>query len=653
MKTKILLFSLAMLCYCSAVLNAQTNVNGIISVDTTWTLAGSPYIITGNTLVNAGITLTINAGVTVKFDTLTALQINGELLARGTSSNKITFTSNESSPAAGNWSFIFFSNSSIDAVFDMNDAYYSGSILEYCIIEYAGGGTGTSGALKMDNAHPFINHCAIQHNAASGIYAINLTGALKIRNNTISYNTSDIGGGIYITGGHTAITSNTIQNNHAAGYLGFGGGGIFIDLDTSYIFNNVISDNTAATSGASTGGGGIYIREGNSTIFKNIIRNNTALGAFPGYGGGVQIFLSTAVISDNAITNNSGGYGGGIYGGNQIFNNSICGNTAYRSGAIHGVNNISNNSIINNSAQNAAAVDPGDDISGVFAYNTIIGNKANDTAPVYTIRLATHPLFNYNNIFNNNTTYELSNANANTTANLDAKNNWWGTSSDAQVQAKIFDWADDASLGIVDYLPFSTSIRTDAPISPPAGATMLESTGQIVLNWTANTESDLAGYKVYWGTTNDYPFANSIDVGNVTSYTITGLSAGTHFVGVTAYDNTADTVADDINTIVNEKQCTGNESWYASPVSTVGINDHTLGGEITNVYPNPTSGGFTLTIPPDATQIQIYNSLGQIVQKTKADRQTKIDLELKYNGTYFIKVITDKQIITKKIIVCK
>lgn len=61
--------------------NTQTNVSGYILSNTTWTLAGSPYIVTGNTLVNNGVTLTIEPGVVVKFDSTKALQINGTLVA--------------------------------------------------------------------------------------------------------------------------------------------------------------------------------------------------------------------------------------------------------------------------------------------------------------------------------------------------------------------------------------------------------------------------------------------------------------------------------------------------------------------------------------------------------------------------------------------
>src|ERR1035437_3262067 len=96
----------------SDVLKAQTNVGGIISSNTNWSLSGSPYIVTGNILVEIGFTLTIEPGVTVKFDSALSMQIDGTLLAQGTSSNMITFTSN-TVDTAGAWGYIYFSDKSI------------------------------------------------------------------------------------------------------------------------------------------------------------------------------------------------------------------------------------------------------------------------------------------------------------------------------------------------------------------------------------------------------------------------------------------------------------------------------------------------------------------------------------------------------------
>ena len=59
---------------------------------------------------------------------------------------------------------------------------------------------------------------------------------------------------------------------------------------------------------------------------------------------------------------------------------------------------------------------------------------------------------------------------------------------------------------------------------------------QVTAEWDPNSEATLAGYKIYYGTqSRSYTFSR--DVGNQTSYIITGLAAGTtYFFAATAYD---------------------------------------------------------------------------------------------------------------------
>ncbi len=81
-----------------------TSVSGTIASDQTWTLAGSPYVMTGDVTVAAGVTLTVQAGVSVQAagaDALAAgaspslveLNVNGTLSVNGTTDNPVSFTS--------------------------------------------------------------------------------------------------------------------------------------------------------------------------------------------------------------------------------------------------------------------------------------------------------------------------------------------------------------------------------------------------------------------------------------------------------------------------------------------------------------------------------------------------------------------------------
>ncbi len=420
--------------------SADTNVSGIISTDTVWTQAGSPYIVTGNVLVSSGVTLTIEPGVTVRFDSNTGIQVDGELIAAGTDTDNIVFTSNQASPAPGDWGYIFFTDTSADATYDANGDYTGGSILEYCVIEYAGGATVTdNGALRMDNAHPFINHCTIRDNSATGITAYNLGGTLKIMNSTISNNYDDEapvsgGGGIYVSGGTAVISANNITGNvRSRG----SGGGISVKNGTF-----TISDNTISGNSASLRGGGIDVH---ADIYNNAtadISGNTITGSTAGSGGGISVYYSSVTVSDNAISGNTAtetpsigndgiAGGGGVIlesaaatvSGNTIDNNTAegAGGGIYAVGA-YGDITISGNTIGNNTsggngggigiAYNASAVISGNTISnntsgrygggiGVSSgtvtarENSITGNSAENASAVY--------YYNVNQEFRNNT----------------------------------------------------------------------------------------------------------------------------------------------------------------------------------------------------------------------------------------------------------
>ena len=57
----------------------------------------------------------------------------------------------------------------------------------------------------------------------------------------------------------------------------------------------------------------------------------------------------------------------------------------------------------------------------------------------------------------------------------------------------------------------------------------------LTLSWDPNSESDLAGYKLYYGTASGI-YGTPITLGIETTYTITGLPPGTYFFALKAFN---------------------------------------------------------------------------------------------------------------------
>jgi parallel beta-helix repeat protein len=439
-------------------------VSGFISSNTTWSPATcNPYIVTGNIIVQNGVTLTILPGTTIKFDSLKALDVQGILIAQGTFTNRITFTSNQPNPAKGDWGYIGFTNASLSvpsasvwsqpgmATFTPTVTPTSTlfptptltptpvsptptptspplgeSILQYVIIEFAGGTiVENNGALRINASSPTLDHLILRENAAAGIYiwgessplitnstitdnegtGIHLegTGIGFISGNTISNNVApNEGGGISVQGLTTSISGNIITGN-SAHY----GGGIRAVGDTGLIENNLISSNSAWQ------GGGIYLT-GAVTIQNNTITGNMASGV----GGGILAFPGvTNVITGNVVTLNTATHGGGIYAGccSEISNNQITENTATETNQGGGI------------------------------YVEWEGN-----------------IVNHNNLFSNwsgnpaTTPNDLTNGSSTGSPDLNAENNYWGSAEANVIETFIWHFLDDASLPLVDYTPFLT-----------------------------------------------------------------------------------------------------------------------------------------------------------------------------------------------------
>ena len=240
---------------------AETEVSGNITSDTIWTLANSPYVVTANVQVLEGAILTIDPGVMIKFNGGLGLNIDGKLVAIGTETQKITFTSNSPSPSKGNWGKINFSDNSIDATINATGDYLDGSVLKNCIIEYG------DRVIEWNNTSPYIGFNIIRYNRNGAIYGTN-TGSLII-GNQISYNGGNYGGSIISiwNGTGAIIKNNVIKNNSYTAISQVGG--------TISILNNIITDNSYNGLYSYEGGVINAILSSGDVIKFNIISNNS------------------------------------------------------------------------------------------------------------------------------------------------------------------------------------------------------------------------------------------------------------------------------------------------------------------------------------------------------------------------------------------
>ena len=129
-----------------------TSVGGVINSDTIWTAANSPYCFTGNVLVNNGVTLTIQPGVTVNFNSF-YLRVNGTLTAQGTNGKKITFNIPSQPSSAVNQAIGMFPAIQFESCSSSwNPQTGSGSIIENAVVNSNWFYTGDSGFLYNTNS---------------------------------------------------------------------------------------------------------------------------------------------------------------------------------------------------------------------------------------------------------------------------------------------------------------------------------------------------------------------------------------------------------------------------------------------------------------------------------------------------------------------
>ena len=267
---------------------AQTLVGGAITTNTTWTTANSPYEVTSEIVIYNQARLTIQPGVTVRFNSGTGMivgyyayfhgQVNGQergaLTVNGTAAQPVIFTSK--SNQTNGWKGLSFG--------DATDYGGLASSLNYLVVEKAGQAQTMGGSIGAVSANILL-------------YA---TGTTFTWNNVEA--NGGAGHGFYLTGSTLNTTAAKAQSN---------------TLNGVHAINSSISLSgmTISGNGAPGGAAGVYLSGTSGTLTASTIASNS--------GYGVDTTGGSPTISNNTISGN------GNYGIRYVIGNApvITGNT--------------------------------------------------------------------------------------------------------------------------------------------------------------------------------------------------------------------------------------------------------------------------------------------------------------------------------------
>ena len=555
------ILTLAITC-CVPRLSAQEYVGGTLLGNTVFSPALNPYIVIEPLIVPEGVTLTIEPGTNLFFMIQTSIRVEGgTLIAMGEAASPIHFDAQTDKK----WDGINFRVSRTET--DANGNYLSGSILEYVSINFT-----TTGLVLTDTALLYSEQMSIT-NANYGV-TLQSGSTLLINNSTLDHCSY----GMYIKNSGSNIVNSCMISNCDIG--------IFFPSNNTSRYNQITNNNISYNSNIA-----LFMSIGQGDIQYNRIRGNTVtynnIGLHIGNGGpddngynvisdnivryndiGIKLSQDADTIRENHISLNATGLLLAKASKNKIANNFIHDNSAWGltlTDASSG-NLITHNNIFSNeSGVKITHKDFKYSMSNTLTYNAVNDNLNEaflfEAGPQMPMQFNTITGVNSSDVFVNH--FE---------SDILAAGNFWGTSDTTLIDNLIYDVHDEETYGEVIYKPMLDYPDPESPISRPKMVVKQLTALGVLVSWINNTESDLAGYKAYFGTDGQTGFDGFTDVGADTTIVFDTLALADP-IAVTAYDTDADG---------NTDQYEGHESAFSYAIAGpyAGENDRICQGEV-------------------------------------------------------------------------
>lgn len=211
---------------------SQTSVSGGVYSNTNWTKANSPYLVSGNLVVFDQVTLTVEPGVTVIFDSLSRIELRGNLVAKGTAKDTITFTGSKAQKGWWNGVYATYSSAAKGSQITIDHCHFSyANVLFGLDYAYRGPYSFTNSTFYRNNnfndddpvAMTIIKNCLFLENNY-GPYGGGEDGKMYISDSWFVNNLQGLNGGIV---DKCVFTGNTKMGAY-----------MYQSITNSYFYNN-------------------------------------------------------------------------------------------------------------------------------------------------------------------------------------------------------------------------------------------------------------------------------------------------------------------------------------------------------------------------------------------------------------------------------